>query len=146
MDTFQIKSDFMLIALDEAKLAAESDEVPVGAVVVKDGAVIASAHNLVETLGDVSAHAELIAMRKASLLLESKWLRDCVLYVTLEPCAMCMGAAINYRVGAIVFGAFEPNTGCCISKTELAPHIPYVGGLEEQACKNILSEFFKKKR
>lgn len=146
MNTFQIKNDFMLIALEEARRAAELDEVPVGAVVVKDGEVIASAHNLVETMQDASAHAELIVLKEASRLLESKWLHDCVLYVTLEPCAMCMGAAINYRIGAIVFGAFEPNTGCCISKIELAPHIPYIGGLEEQTCKKLLSDFFKKKR
>ena len=145
-----IEKKYMLDALSEAKKAYRQDEVPVGAVVVCDGEIIARAHNLVEANTDPSAHAELLALRAASDKLGTKWLENCVLYVTLEPCAICMGAIINYRTGALAFGAYDREAGCCISKAELPRlmngALPYVGGIMEEECKSLLSEFFAAKR
>ena len=101
-----IGSDFMNEALKEARLALCAGEVPVGAVVVREGEIISRAHNEVESRRDPSAHAELLALARAAEALNDKFLSDCVLYVTLEPCPMCAGACLNYRIGAVAFGAF----------------------------------------
>ena len=144
-------ADFMGIALGEARLAAAEGEVPVGAVLVRDGQVIAKAHNRVEQTGDPTAHAELICLRRAAAA-EGSWrMGDCTLYVTLEPCAMCAGALVNARLGRLVFGAYEPHTGCCGSVFDLVDHaflhtVPTVGGLMEEECSAVLSAFFAQKR
>ncbi len=140
----------MMLALEEAKQAYASGEVPVGAVIIHNGELIAGAHNLVEERRDPTAHAELLALKAAANKLGRRRLSDCELYVTLEPCAMCMGAIIGYRIGALAFGAFDPAAGCCISKVELTEllncPLPYVGGMMEDECRSILSEFFKERR
>jgi len=135
----------MRIALDEAKTAAEKDEVPVGAVLVKDGAVIARAHNRCEELGDPTQHAEMIVLREGQRLLGN--LTGCTLYVTLEPCAMCAGAMIHLRLPELVYGAFDQRCGCCGSQVDLTDHWFYHsvktwGGVLEEECAALLKEFF----
>ncbi len=115
----ELKAEYMLEALREAQLAFSEGEVPVGAVVVRGGEIISRAHNLCEREGDPTMHAELIALRAAAKRLSKSRLTDCELYVTLEPCPMCMGAILNFRVGALCFGAFDPASGCCVSKCVL---------------------------
>lgn len=145
-----IKKEFMRLALKEAEKAFDLGEVPVGAVVVRSGEVIASAHNLVESLSDASAHAELLALKAAAEKLGKRRLSDCELYVTLEPCAMCMGAVINFRLGALCFGAFDDAAGCTVSKCTLAKlvnqNIPFVGGMLEKECRTLLRRFFEQMR
>lgn len=147
---FFIEKKYMRDALEEAEKAYRRDEVPVGAVVVCGGEIIARAHNLVEANTDPSAHAELLALKAASEKLGTRRLDNCVLYVTLEPCAMCMGAIINFRIGALAFGAYDGEAGCCISRVELPRLLngamPYVGGIMEEECKDLLSQFFMAKR
>lgn len=142
---------FMQNALDEAKRAALIGEVPVGAVIVKDGKVIASAHNLRETTGDATAHAEVLAIRKACKVLGGWHLDKCTLYVTLEPCPMCMGAIVNSRIGKVVFGAKDAKAGACGSVIDLRSyplnHKPLVeSGFMSRESLAILSDFFKEKR
>ncbi len=144
-------ADFMGLALAEARLALIEGEVPVGAVLVREGRVVARAHNRVEQLGDPTAHAELLCLRAAASG-ENGWrMGDCTLYVTLEPCAMCAGALVNARLGRLVFGAFEPHTGCCGSVFDLLDNaflhtVPAIGGVREAECGEVLSAFFEKKR
>lgn len=111
--------DFMRLALNEATLAGDVGEVPVGAVVVCDGRVIGRGRNACERLNDATAHAEMIAITAASQALGTWRLEDCTLYVTLEPCPMCMGACLNARVKRVVYGAFEPKAGACGSVVDL---------------------------
>ncbi len=146
-----LKTEFMREALLEAQKAFSEGEVPVGAVVVRGGEIVARAHNLVERSGDASAHAELLALRNAAAALGKRRLTDCDLYVTLEPCPMCMGAILNFRVGALAFGAFDPASGCCVSKCELGastvnPPVPFVGGMLEEESLRLLDRFFSMKR
>lgn len=142
---------YMLLALEEAKKAAEKGEVPIGAVIVRRGEVIASAHNGRETTFDATAHAETSAIRNACQKLNGWHLTDCTLYVTLEPCPMCAGAIINSRIEKVVFGAYDNREGSFGSLINLASY-PYssrpeiVGGVMEKECKEVLSEFFKKLR
>ena len=142
---------YMLLALDEAKKAAEKGEVPIGAVIVRNGEVIAAAHNERETAFDATAHAETTAVRRACRLLGGWHLTDCTLYVTLEPCPMCAGAIINSRIDRVVFGAYDNREGSFGSLINLASY-PYssrpeiVGGVMQTECKEVLSEFFKKIR
>lgn len=149
-EKISIKKEFMRLALKEAEKAFDLGEVPVGAVVVHNGEVIASAHNLVESLSDASAHAELLALKAAAEKLGKRRLSDCELYVTLEPCAMCMGAVINFRLGALCFGAFDDAAGCTVSKCTLAKlvnqSIPFVGGMLEKECRTLLRRFFEQMR
>ncbi|MBQ9833014.1 MAG: tRNA adenosine(34) deaminase TadA [Clostridia bacterium] len=142
---------YMQAALNEAQLAFAMDEVPVGAVIEYKGEIIAAAHNLVESTQDAMAHAEILAMREASRRMESWRLQDCTLYVTLEPCAMCAGAAVNCRLKRIVFGAFDEKYGACGSAIDLtdgllANRIEVIGSVMEAECSKLLSEYFKKKR
>ena len=142
---------FMTLALEQAKTAAKKGEVPIGAVVVKDDRVIAAAHNMCEALNDPTAHAELLAIRQAANTLGDFRLTDCELYVTLEPCPMCAGAAINARIGEIIFGAADPAKGALGSVTNMYsfdfPNRPTVyGGINEKECLELLKEFFKEKR
>ncbi len=142
---------WMKMALEEARNAFRKGEIPVGAVLVKDGTVIAKAHNLCEAQRDATAHAERLVISQASQTLGRWRLSDCTLYVTLEPCPMCMGAVINSRVGKVVFGAKDPRAGACGSLLALQnyplEHTPVcVGGLlaEESLC--LLRQFFEDKR
>ncbi|WP_068748425.1 tRNA adenosine(34) deaminase TadA [Thermovenabulum gondwanense] len=143
---------FMREALKEAEKAFEEDEVPVGAVIVKDGKVIAKGRNGREKLQDATAHAELIAIREACRELGSWRLTGCSLYVTLEPCAMCSGAAVLSRIDSVIFGAYDPKGGCAGSVLNVLScrdfnHRPRVlGGILEEECSFLLKEYFKKKR
>ena len=139
-------------ALDLAKKAAQKGEVPVGAVIVKDGKVIAAAHNLTETNNDPCAHAELLAIRAACDHLESTRLPDCDLYVTLEPCAMCAAAISFGRIRRLYFGAYDPKGGGVehggrFYQQSTCHHAPeVVGGMMESDCALALKEFFSDKR
>lgn len=142
---------YMLLALNQAKKAMDLGEVPIGAVIVKDGEVVAAAHNLTESLKDPTAHAEILAMRSAAQRLGDFRLTGCELYVTLEPCPMCAGGAINARLSEIVFGATDPAKGALESITNLYsfpfPNKPLVyGSVMEKECLELLKEFFKEKR
>ena len=141
----------MEYALQEAKKAAQMGEVPIGAVVVKNGEIIASAHNLCEALKDPTAHAEILAIKKAAEKLGDFRLTGAELYVTLEPCPMCAGAAVNARISEIIFGAADPVKGALGSVTNLYsfdfPNKPTVfGGIKEKEAITLLQEFFKAKR
>jgi len=139
-------------ALKQAKMAYDQDEVPVGAVIVYENRIIAKAHNQVEMLKDPTAHAEMIAVTQAANSLSSKWLNDCTLYVTLEPCSMCAGALVLSRIKRICFAASDPKTGACGSIFNIASHpqlnhkIETVSGILESECSVLLSGFFAKKR
>jgi len=149
---FKMTNPFMLKAIEEAKKACIEDEVPVGAVITYKGQIIAAAHNLRETLNRATAHAEILAIEKACAVLNSWYLNDCDLYVTLEPCIMCAGAIINARIRSLYFGAFDPNAGACGSVTdvfrlkELNHKVTVYAGIMEDECAFLLSEFFKTKR
>lgn len=138
---------FMKEALKEAETAFEKDEVPVGAVVVCNNRIIARAHNLTEQLTDVTAHAEMQAFTAASNYLGSKYLEGCSLYVTLEPCTMCAGAAFWTRVSKVVFGAFDEKRGFTLVKSNiLHSKTELVTGILQTECSAILNKFFIMKR
>ncbi len=141
----------MAIALKMAQIAAKKDEVPVGAVIVRNGAVIAKAHNMRETKRNPLAHAELLAISKASRKLRGWRLTGCTLYVTLEPCPMCAGAIVNARIDKVIFGAYDPKAGACGTLYNLTEgrlnHTPEVtGGVMEEETAAVLKDYFKKKR
>jgi len=148
----KIDQIYMLEAIKEARKAFDEDEVPVGAVVVHEGRVIARGHNQVERLKDPTAHAEMLALTSAANYLGSKWLNGAALYVTIEPCLMCAGALVLARLKHVYFGAGDPKTGACgsvvniISHKKLNHRIKVKGGILEKECGSLLSEFFKKKR
>jgi len=138
---------FMNIALQEAEDAFEEREIPVGAVVVLNDKVIAKAHNLTQTLNDVTAHAEMQALTAAFHHLGAKYLNDCVLYVTLEPCVMCAGALYWSHIGKVVYGASDPKRGySLINASILHPKTEVVKGILEKESQMLLNEFFKKLR
>lgn len=138
---------FMRAALTEAKNAFEADEVPVGAIVVCKNRLIARGHNMTEKLNDVTAHAEMLALTAASDFLNSKFLEECTLYVTLEPCVMCAGALFWSRPGRIVYGAIDPVRGYSLVKTPLFhPKTVVNSGILAEECGELLKEFFRKKR
>jgi tRNA(adenine34) deaminase len=143
---------FMRLALREAELALEHDDVPIGAVIVRDGEVIAAAHNERELRQDPTAHAEMIALREAAAAAESWRVLDAVLYVTLEPCAMCAGAIVLARVPRVVYGASDPKAGACGSAIDVLGeqrlnHRPdLAAGLLAAECGGLLSEFFASRR
>ncbi len=138
---------FMREALKEAQKAFDRDEVPVGAIIVSNKKIIARAHNLTETLNDVTAHAEMQAFTSAANMLGGKYLKDCTLYVTLEPCLMCAGAAAWTQIPHIVFGASDPKKGySTISNSVLHPKTTVVKGVLEAESSALLSSFFQKKR
>lgn len=144
-------SEYMKLALNEAKAALAAGEVPVGAVIIKDGNIIAAAHNRVEEYGDATAHAEMLALRMAAEATGDWRLCGCSLYVTLEPCPMCAGAILNSRIKEAVFGAFDGEMGCCGSRTDLTDgllprRVRCVGGIMEEECAALLSEAFKRRR
>lgn len=137
---------FMKKALQEAETAFDKGEVPVGAVVVFKDQIIARAHNLTEMLNDVTAHAEMQAFTAAADFLGGKYLKDCVLYVTLEPCQMCAGASYWAQIGKIVYGASEPKLGFSVLQTKLHPKTKIVSGVLEEECGFLLKKFFAEKR
>ena len=145
-------SPWMSLALDEARAALDHDDVPVGAVVVRAGAVIAARHNERELTGDPVAHAEVLALRDAAATIGSWRLDDCTLVVTLEPCAMCAGAMVNARLGSLIFGATDPKAGAVTSHFHLLDGAPLnhaVGvesGVLDEECATLLRDFFRARR
>lgn len=140
--------NFMKFAIEEAKKS--DNDIPVGAVVVRNGKIIASAHNEREKLNDISAHAEILALKKASLILNNWRLEDCELYVTLEPCPMCGWAILQSRIKSVYFGSYDVNYGSFSSKIDLRKltgnKLNIYGGIEEKECDKLLSDFFEKIR
>ena len=146
-----MNKNFMLEALAEAKKAYSEGEVPVGAVIVKDGEIIAKCHNQREQKQNALSHAEIECINTACKILNSWRLEDCELYVTLEPCPMCTGAIINSRIKTVVFGAYDLRAGSMDSVINLCDypynHKPEIyGGILEDECKKLMEEFFKEKR
>ncbi len=137
---------FMKKALEEAHIAFDKGEVPVGAIIVFKDQIIARAHNLTETLTDVTAHAEMQAFTAAADYLGGKYLKDCTLYVTLEPCQMCAGASYWTQIGKIVYGASELDRGFVNLNTKLHPKTKVVKGVLENDCSLLLKRFFVEKR
>ena len=141
-DTYYMKE-----ALKEARKAFEKDEVPVGAVLVCSDKIIARAYNLTETLNDVTAHAEMQAFTAGTHFLGAKYLKNCTLYVTLEPCVMCAGAAYWTQLGRLVYGASDDKRGYSLTgKNLLHPTTEVKGSVLEEECSNLITEFFKSKR
>ena len=142
----------MKSAIKEAEKARSKDEVPIGAVLVLDGKIIARAHNLVEKTQQATAHAEILCINKASKKLKSWRLDGAELYITVEPCAMCAGAIVNARIKKVYFGAYENKSGCAISKYRvlsdcgLNHSTEFEGGIEWETCANLLKNYFKQKR
>jgi tRNA(adenine34) deaminase len=146
---FSIFSDesFMKKALEEAQKAFEQGEVPIGAIVVCENQIIAKAHNRTEHLSDVTAHAEILAITTASEYLGAKYLKDCTLYVTVEPCVMCAGALAWSQIGKVVYGAVEEKHGFMrFGKALLHPKTQVAYGVLEQECAALMKDFFKNKR
>lgn len=140
-DTYYMKK-----ALQEAELAYEKDEVPVGAVIVVADRIIARAHNLTELLNDVTAHAEMQAITAASNFLGGKYLNECTLYVTLEPCQMCAGALYWSQIKRIVYGAADQKRGFIAMGTKIHPKTEVASGVLEEECSEIIKRFFIEKR
>jgi len=144
--------DFMRMAMALAAEAASLGEVPVGAVVVKDGIVIGQGRNAPISLSDPTAHAEIQAMRAAAQHLGNYRLVDCTLYVTLEPCAMCSGAIQHARIARLIYGASDPKTGCCgsvvnlMAEQKLNHHCEVISGVLAMECGAALSDFFRQRR
>lgn len=137
---------FMRTAFQEAEIALEKDEVPIGCVIVANNRVIARAHNLTETLNDVTAHAEMQAITSAANYLGGKYLINCTLYVTLEPCVMCSGALSWSQISKVVIGARDEQRGFINKSLSLHPKTEIVSGIMENECSTIVKEFFKAKR
>lgn len=133
-------------ALAEAETAFEKGEIPVGAIIVIDNRVIARSHNLTELLNDVTAHAEMQAITSAANYLGGKYLKDCTLYVTLEPCQMCAGALYWSQITKIVYGASDENRGFSKLGTQLHPKTEVVSGILENECSLLMRAFFRTKR
>jgi len=139
----------MAAALEEARRAASSGEVPVGAAVFRGDTVVVCAHNESVTRRDPTAHAELLAVQQALARLQTDRLNDCTLYVTLEPCAQCAGAIVLAKVGRVVFGAYDPKAGMAGSVGDLLRHqglnhgVEVIGGVEEEECGRLLRDFFR---
>ena len=147
-----MQEKFMKLAILEAKKAIEKDEVPVGAIIVKDNKVIAKAHNLMEKTQLATAHAEILAINKACKKLNSWRLEGAEMYVTIEPCSMCAGAIVNARIEKVYFGAYEEKSGCATSKypvltdSGLNHKTEFTGGIEQEICSNLIKNYFKEKR
>jgi tRNA(adenine34) deaminase len=143
---------FMGEAIRQAQIAARQDEVPIGAVITCKNQIVAKAYNQVELLKDPTAHAEMIAITQATHTLGCKWLQECCLYVTIEPCAMCAGALVLARLRRICFGATDPKAGACGSVVNIASNknlnhrVVIKSGIAADDCGQLLSDFFRKKR
>ena len=152
MDSTVVDEKYMKMALKEAEQAAWSGEVPVGAILVKEDRVLAEDHNQCIKQSDPTAHAELLVLRKAGKALRNYRLKDTVMYVTVEPCPMCLSAMIHARVSRLVFGTLEPKFGAVESRFTLLRenglnhHVEVTGGILEKECTEILKSFFKKRR
>ncbi len=134
---------FMKQALIQARMALEKGEVPIGAVIVHQGRIIARAHNLTETLNDATAHAEMQAITSAANFIGNKYLKDCVLYVTVEPCVMCAGASYWAQLSRIVYGTGDSKRGCMRFGNELIhPATQVISGILETDCRNLMTDFF----
>src|SRR5438309_4007741 len=142
----------MAAALEGARAAGAADEVPIGAVVARNGAIVARAHNETVTRRDPTAHAELLAIQGALGALHTDRLEDCTLYVTLEPCAQCAGAIVLAKLGRVVFGAYDPKAGMAGSVGDVLRHPALnhrpevIGGVQEEACSRLLNAFFDARR
>lgn len=138
---------YMRQALAEAQAAADAGEIPIGAVVVSNGRIIARGHNLTETLNDVTAHAEMQAITAAAEFMGGKYLTDCTLYVTIEPCVMCAGALGWSQIQRVVYGAPEEKRGYQrYAPQALHPRTEVVGGVLEEECRTIMQDFFRQRR
>ena len=138
---------YMRLSIEEAKLALQADEVPIGAIIVAGGRIVGRGHNLVETLVDVTAHAEIQAITAASSTIGGKYLNDCTLYVTVEPCPMCAGALGWSQIGRIVYGASDPKRGfSTISNNMLHPKTVVTAGVLREECEALMKDFFAKLR
>ena len=146
METIFTDEYFMKKALQEAEIAFEKDEIPVGAIIVVDNKVIARTHNLTELLNDVTAHAEMQAITSAANFLGGKYLKGCTLYVTLEPCQMCAGALYWSQITKIVFGASDEKRGYQTLGTQIHPKTQVISGVLEKECAELMTNFFLKKR
>ena len=152
MNILEQHTKFMSAAMELAKQAAEAGEVPVGAVIVRDGEIIGTGHYLSISNHDATAHAEIVAMRNASMSLENYRLNGCDLYVTIEPCTMCVGAMVHARINRIVFGAKEPRAGALQSQFRLLDDgqfnhsIGVIGGILADECGEIMTQFFRERR
>jgi tRNA(adenine34) deaminase len=148
----QLHERGMRLALDEARAAFDEGEVPVGAVILHEGRVIAAAHNQRETLNDPTAHAEMVAITQAAEQLGSWRLLDCILYVTLEPCPMCAGAIVQARLPTVIYGTTDPKAGACHTLYQITqdPRLNHqavvLGGVLKEECRMILQEFFAQQR
>jgi len=146
------RDTFMRAALDQARRAIDAGEVPVGAVVALDGEIVGRGFNRPITSNDPTAHAEIVAMRAAAQAVGNYRLAGATMYVTIEPCLMCVGAMVHARVGTLVFGAPEPKAGAVVSSCRahelpsLNHHIEVVGGVLEEECRAVIQEFFKSRR
>ena len=140
-DTYYMKK-----ALQEAEAAFENGEVPIGAIIVIQDRIIARAHNLTEQLNDVTAHAEMQAITSAANFLGGKYLQNCTLYVTLEPCQMCAGALYWSQISKIVYAASDPERGCGVMGTKLHPKTEIIGGILKNEASDLLKRFFIQKR
>lgn len=137
---------FMKKAIQEAEIAREKGEIPIGAIVVIENRIIARGHNLTETLNDVTAHAEMQAITAAANFLGGKYLHNCTIYVTLEPCQMCAGALYWSQISKIVYAAKDEQRGCGVMKTKLHPKTKIFGGVMEKEASELLKKFFIEKR
>lgn len=152
LDDIKMHEHYMAQAILQAKKSGMVDEIPVGAIIVKQGKIIAKAHNLKEKNKCSIYHAEMVAIQRACKKLRQWRLHGCDIYVTLEPCAMCSGALINSRIDNIYFGAFDPKAGCCGSLYNLPQDARFnhramvFGGIMQEDCAKLLSEYFKNKR
>ena len=145
--SLQSDEKYMRLAIKEALAALESDEVPIGAVIVAGDSIVGRGHNLVETLTDVTAHAEIQAITAAASTLGGKYLTDCTLYVTVEPCVMCAGALAWSQIGRIVYGAADPKRGYSrFGDTLLHPRTKVSSGVLGEECERLMSDFFAKLR
>jgi tRNA(adenine34) deaminase len=145
--------EYMRLAIGEAKKAGQNGEVPIGAILVaENGEVISSAHNRTISLCDPSAHAEILVLRNAGIIINNYRLLETILYVTIEPCIMCMGAVINSRIKRVVFGTYDPKGGAAGSLYNFAEdkrlnhRTGIISGICEEECRSLIQEFFKKKR
>lgn len=137
---------FMKIAIKEAEKAFNKGEIPIGAIVVTNNMIIAKAHNLTEQLKDVTAHAEIQAITSASSYLGGKYLKECIMYITLEPCAMCAGALYWSQIGKVVFGAYDKQRGFQNFGGKLHPKTEIISGVLENECSLLLQNFFSQIR
>lgn len=145
--SMEMEEKYMREALREARMAAEEDEIPIGAVIVCRGRIIGKGHNMTERLNDPTAHAEMIAITAATEAMGGKYLNECTLYVTVEPCPMCAGALAWSQIGKVVYGAADPKRGFSMfSPSLLHPKTEVVSGILAEECGGLVTEFFRNKR